>query len=74
MLECGHACCGVKGEKKCPPCFLEQCKEKNKLQQQGEDDYCNICFVESLKSAPCVRFNCGHYFHYECIKKRLQVR
>eukprot|EP00825_Cyclidium_porcatum_P039779 TRINITY_DN4898_c0_g1_i1.p1 TRINITY_DN4898_c0_g1~~TRINITY_DN4898_c0_g1_i1.p1 ORF type:complete len:436 (-),score=56.00 TRINITY_DN4898_c0_g1_i1:71-1378(-) len=74
ILPCGHSCCGLKNETTCPPCFLEKCKEKNQLQQQGEDDYCNICFVESLKSSPCVRFGCGHYFHYQCIKKRLSLK
>eukprot|EP01112_Ceratiomyxa_fruticulosa_P021628 TRINITY_DN7680_c0_g1_i2.p1 TRINITY_DN7680_c0_g1~~TRINITY_DN7680_c0_g1_i2.p1 ORF type:complete len:879 (-),score=146.63 TRINITY_DN7680_c0_g1_i2:140-2776(-) len=41
---------------------------------QNSEDYCNICWVEDLGSAPCVRLDCGHVFHYSCIKQKLKKR
>ena len=41
--------------------------------QTGED-YCNICFIEALVAAPCVRSSCGHIFHEKCVKKRYEIR
>ena len=49
------------------PCF---CLNKN-CSKQDEDDYCNLCFTEALKSAPCVKLDCSHIFHEECVLKRL---
>jgi hypothetical protein len=60
ILECG----GVSGEEKCLKCL-----DCNRL-----DDYCNICFIETLPQAPCVELTCGHIFHYECIKKKLEMK
>jgi len=28
LQKCGHPCCGVRGEKECPPCLFEDCLEK----------------------------------------------
>jgi hypothetical protein len=33
-----------------------------------------MCFTEALKSAPCIKANCGHIFHEECILKRLDAK
>ena len=41
---------------------------------QAADDLCNICWVEELRQAPCVRLECGHVFHYHCIKTKLDAR
>ena len=67
---CGHFCCGVKNEKTCLPCLHEDCAEKSGLNTTGED-FCNICFVESLKDGPCLQLKCGHIFHEACIRKKL---
>mmetsp|Transcript_24731 Transcript_24731/g.38840 ORF Transcript_24731/g.38840 Transcript_24731/m.38840 type:complete len:435 (+) Transcript_24731:337-1641(+) len=59
---CKHPCLGVFGESKCPPC----------LTCEGLDtEFCNICWVEELRAAPCVKLACGHTFHLHCIKKRI---
>mmetsp|Transcript_18614 Transcript_18614/g.26102 ORF Transcript_18614/g.26102 Transcript_18614/m.26102 type:complete len:576 (+) Transcript_18614:22-1749(+) len=72
---CGHPCGGIANESSCLPCLLPECIEKNhdkstNITQTG-DDFCNICWTEDLNSAPCVRLDCGHIFHYECIKTKL---
>lgn len=75
MLPCGHACRGFAGEKKCMPCLDEKCCAENpELLGQKGDDYCPICYVEALESAPCVRSSCGHIFHLKCIAKRVEIR
>lgn len=66
MQACGHPCCGIKGEKQCPPCMFEECVKKNNSEISG-DDYCNICFVEGLIAAPCIIAKCGHAFHFHCL-------
>lgn len=75
MLRCGHACQGFRGQAKCLPCLHENCSKDNpELNGQTGDDYCNVCFVEALTSAPCVRSECGHIFHEKCLKKRYEIR
>ena len=38
-----------------------------------EDD-CHICGIDRLKNAPIIKLKCGHVFHYDCVKVRLQNR
>lgn len=59
---CGHACGGVKGEKKCLPCMEEGCGDSD----QKVDDYCQICYTEAIGAAPAVQMKCGHTFHHAC--------
>ncbi|EGG21972.1 hypothetical protein DFA_01858 [Cavenderia fasciculata] len=68
-LACGHNCCGISGETKCPPCLVDDCPYAN--QTQKSSDYCNICWVEELGSSPCIQLECGHIVHLECCKKKL---
>ena len=70
-LKCGHKCFGVDCETKCPPCIDKECKEYNGEFDQNKDTYCVICYSEGLGSAPIAVLSCGHYVHYDCIKKRL---
>ena len=56
-------CCGYKDELYCLPCLESDCIKPEDNLQQNADDYCNICFTEALKSAPCVKSKCGHIFH-----------
>jgi hypothetical protein len=70
MPKCGHHCCGIKDEKECAPCLDEECSQKAKLSQNGED-FCNICWVESLSSSPCIQLKCSHIFHASCCKSKL---
>lgn len=68
-LNCGCPCGGVRGEEECLPCMKEEHKPYDI--GQSPDDFCNICFTESLGSSPCIQLDCSHVFHFECIKKRL---
>eukprot|EP01102_Stenamoeba_stenopodia_P008507 TRINITY_DN2451_c0_g1_i2.p1 TRINITY_DN2451_c0_g1~~TRINITY_DN2451_c0_g1_i2.p1 ORF type:complete len:816 (-),score=105.06 TRINITY_DN2451_c0_g1_i2:50-2497(-) len=70
---CGHYCIGIRDEYECPPCHHPDC-ERSKLGKQTSEDFCNICWVESLGSAPCIYLSCGHTFHYFCILDRLQKK
>ncbi|GAM23810.1 hypothetical protein SAMD00019534_069850 [Acytostelium subglobosum LB1] len=73
VLPCGHNCLGVHGERTCPPCFKQKCHPK-KIKVPSSNDYCNICYVEDLSCAPCLLLECGHAFHSQCIKSRLQPK
>eukprot|EP01112_Ceratiomyxa_fruticulosa_P019235 TRINITY_DN626_c0_g1_i2.p1 TRINITY_DN626_c0_g1~~TRINITY_DN626_c0_g1_i2.p1 ORF type:complete len:753 (+),score=87.02 TRINITY_DN626_c0_g1_i2:295-2553(+) len=86
-LECGHFCCGIKGETKCLPCLDPLCvkgfnsdleeppsspsKPSVLLQRPLGVDNCAICWVEVLEVAPCIQLECGHVFHYECVRKKV---
>jgi hypothetical protein len=74
---CQHLCCGILYEKGCLPCLRDECLSihqqsglKPEINQSG-DDFCNICFVESLSASPSILLSCGHLFHYLCLKDRL---
>jgi len=67
---CGHPCCGILDEQQCLPCL--QCQDAQG--EQSAEDYCNICWVESLGSAPSIKLKCGHAFHYTCVKSKIKKR
>lgn len=64
MLDCGHACGGIRGEETCLPCL--QCADDDGLFVDA-DDFCSICWTDNLGAAPCIRMDCGHVFHSECV-------
>jgi len=68
MQRCGHCCGGIKDEVKCLPCLHPDCERDN---TQKNSDYCNICWVEDLGSAPCIQLDCGHIFHYSCATSKI---
>mmetsp|Transcript_12763 Transcript_12763/g.50966 ORF Transcript_12763/g.50966 Transcript_12763/m.50966 type:complete len:819 (+) Transcript_12763:60-2516(+) len=70
LLPCGHPCGGIAGEEHCLPCLHEDCATTDVT----AEDYCNICWVESLGSAPALRLRCGHVFHHACVCKKLAER
>ena len=49
-LKCGHRCLGILLESECPPCL--ECADQ-------ADDFCNICWTEELRAAPCLRLRCS---------------
>lgn len=71
-LPCGHKCFGIEGEKICPPCLDSDCKNFGGKLKQNKESYCSICNSDSLGSSPIIVSNCGHYFHYLCVKKQLE--
>ena len=54
-LSCGHMCCGVKGEEKCPPCLHGCASETGGKLKQDADDMCMICYTEGLFCAPVIQ-------------------
>jgi len=70
MRDCGHPCAGIRGEKDHPPCIHPDCRPEDINQDNTE--FCNICWVEDLGSAPCIRLHCGHYFHHACVLKKIR--
>ena len=65
---CGHACGGVRDEDECLPCLHEDCCKE----QQNAEDFCNICWTDGLGAAPVLKLYCGHFFHAECIIRKVQ--
>jgi len=66
-LNCGHKCYGHKNECSCLPCIDPECKEYFDPYKQKADDYCAICYSESLENAPLVRSDCNHLVHHHCV-------
>ena len=42
--------------------------------RQDADDMCMICFTEALWPIPSIQLECGHVFHYQCVRKILENR
>jgi len=68
---CGHVCIGIRGEKRCPPCFHPDCAPKG---GSNQEDFCSICWTEDWTAAPCVQLECKHVVHYHCLMKKLEKR
>lgn len=68
-LPCGHGCGGIAGEVVCPPCLHEAC-DRPDAQIHGAD-YCSICWVEGLSSAPSIWLECGHAYHKHCVDAKI---
>jgi len=60
MLDCGHPCCGLKGEKEHLPC------------SECEGSLCCYC-GDSLSVMPSIALECGHFCHRDCVFKHLDT-
>ena len=70
-LSCKHNCLGIFNALICLPCLNKNCKNYGGFFEQNQDSPCQIC-QEKLSSSPIVSLSCNHYFHYLCIKKKLE--
>lgn len=73
VLPCGHPCFGIVSDgitHDFLPCLHPECVATG---EQEMDDYCNICYVESLRKKPCIRLDCGHVFHAECLREKINM-
>jgi E3 ubiquitin-protein ligase MYCBP2 len=70
--QCGHPCGGLSGEAECLPCLHSECRPDE--EKTAIDDFCNICWVESIGQAPALKLKCGHIFHESCLVERLQKK
>jgi hypothetical protein len=70
---CGHACLGTIGEAPhCVPCLEEGCQSRHDV--HSSEDFCNICYTDALRDAPCLQLGCGHVFHTSCLEMKLEKR
>ena len=81
MKPCGHPCGGLNGETKCLPCLEPECIELHNKEGKVKipdnhcsDDFCNICWTESIGAQASVHLDCGHIFHVDCIVKKIKPR
>ena len=75
-LPCGHLCCGIRGEKVCLPCLEPDCEAHIEAEmKEDRDTYCNICYTDTLAAQPTILLDsCGHAFHYQCVRRMLELR
>ncbi|CAM9432541.1 unnamed protein product, partial [Hapterophycus canaliculatus] len=66
-LNCGHPCRGPSGAE-CIPCIETGCASA----ELDGNDFCNVCWTESLLAAPCVKLECGHFVHVSCGREQLK--
>eukprot|EP00484_Ammonia_sp_Unknown_P018671 CAMPEP_0197045784 /NCGR_PEP_ID=MMETSP1384-20130603/21583_1 /TAXON_ID=29189 /ORGANISM="Ammonia sp." /LENGTH=238 /DNA_ID=CAMNT_0042477447 /DNA_START=34 /DNA_END=747 /DNA_ORIENTATION=+ len=67
VLSCGHNCIGLMGHE-CLECLHPKCAQDASL---TDEEFCNICWVDPLRSAPTVKLSCGHYFHFMCLWQKI---
>merc|ERR1719204_180250 len=65
---CGHNCIGLMGHE-CIPCLDPECCPPSA--DVTDEDFCNICWVDPLRAAPCVELECGHFFHFMCLWQKI---
>jgi len=68
ILPCGCPCGGVKGERSHLKCLKH-------TPELDPEEFCPICYVESLKDAPCIQSQgkCKHIFHIKCVIGRINA-
>jgi len=37
------------------------------------DEYCLICYCDSLSAQPCIQLQCGHVFHAACVRAQVDA-
>ena len=72
-LECNHPCYGSCDESNHLECLHEDCPNYKNIYGKNKDDECEICSNE-LSKAPCIKADCGHMFHWHCLKKKLDLK
>lgn len=71
---CGHPCDGLRDEEQCLPCLYGCPRESPALHlSQDREDECMMCYSGSLSEGPCVQLDCGHVFHFHCVRRLLEV-
>lgn len=81
VLGCGHKCCGYAGETEHLPCLEDGCEgggvangseEPVRKKFQSGSDECAIC-LDELKLGVCIQLECGHIWHFACLRDQLRV-
>ena len=71
VKKCGHRCNGVEKEARCLPCLDPECADPAKVRNTS-DELCAICYTSELGEQSCVKLECGHVFHADCILQLLK--
>ena len=69
---CRHKCSGVAGEANCLPCLEIECAALT--QTSNKFDFCRLCVNGYLSNKPCVKLQCGHIVHANCLLEMLEAR
>jgi hypothetical protein len=70
-LPCGHPCYSPPDEA-CGACLVEGCAANTT--RQTATDLCTICYVDELRVSSVAQLDCGHAFHVECLRRKLQSK
>lgn len=75
ILNCGHRCPGLKGEKQHPLCLHRACREKaiSTKKKSIYNQECSFC-SEDLDRGPIIKSVCNHAFHYQCLLIAMERR
>ncbi|ETO36723.1 hypothetical protein RFI_00341, partial [Reticulomyxa filosa] len=68
-----YRCNGVRNEEICCPCLVKDCPAHPADVKYSLEEFCSICFTDGLGQAPVIILSCKHPFHFECVKKKLDV-
>jgi hypothetical protein len=63
ITSCGHNNYGITDYELCLVC-------ENK---DTYEEICGVCVTDKLHEKPCIKLDCGHIFHLDCIKTRSSI-
>ena len=66
---CSHQCDGIRDERVCLPCLTASCSLNTS--KTTREEFCSICWTETLGQAPCIQLSCTHVFHLSCMLTKL---
>lgn len=72
-LRCGHPCYGCKDETRHLGCLEGDCPDYNNIYNKTKSDSCEMCH-DYYSNAPIVQADCGHMFHWHCMKTKLDFK
>lgn len=68
LLNCGHRCFGIKGEKSHLRCLNPKCAGA-----ETSKEICVFC-NELLARSPVLTLGCGHFLHYHCLEENFKKK
>lgn len=72
QISCGHRCPGTNLDSQCMSCIDSSCSKYVNYYSQNSQTEC-FC-LETLGSAPIIKLECNHIFHYKCILDKIKSR
>lgn len=76
-LPCLHSSCRVKAtssETKSwgNECRITSCSSTSLVCMPDGEEWCPICWTETLHGAPAIHLNCGHVLHHHCVEAMIR--